>query len=162
MKHHPAEPQNPRVVLENDHAALDTMLCQLADQVRADDRTLAPATWERLESAVLTHMNVEEMFIIPLLAAEDPQAADGLVRTHTELRAMLGEIGLAFELHTLRAEAVDRFCEKLRAHAATEGELLYPFAERRLPVSTVRSLLSRLRAPSAHHPRRRPAAASPS
>jgi hypothetical protein len=156
----PVEPQNPRILLESDHAAIDEMLCELADQVRAEDRTIAPATWERLETALLAHMNVEEMFVIPLLAAEDPQGAEGLLRTHADLRRSLGELGLAFELHTIRADAVDDFCKRLRMHAAVEGELLYPFAERRLPVSTVRSLLGRLR--TVARPSRRPATTSPS
>lgn len=146
MKPSPSpEPRNPRIILEADHAAIDAMLCELADEVRAEDRTIAPGTWDRIEGAVLAHMNVEEMFIIPLLAVEDAEAAEGLLRAHADIRHRLGELGLAFDLHTVRADAIDDFCTRLRTHGAQEAELVYPLAERRLPVSTVRSLLLRLR-----------------
>ena len=142
---HDGEPRNPRIALEDDHAAIDAMLCELADQVRAEDRTIAPGTWDGVEVALLAHMNVEEMFVLPLLAAEDPTAAEAILRTHAEIRRKIGELGLAFDLRTVRADAIDQFCNILRAHITHESELLYPLAERRLPVSTVRSVLARLR-----------------
>ncbi len=136
------------------------MLCELADEVRAEDRTIAPGTWDRIEAAVLAHINVEEMFIIPLLAAEDGEAAEGLLRAHADIRRRLGEIGLAFDLHTVRADTVDDFCTRLRTHGNQEAELIYPLAERRLPVSTVRSLLLRLRAATPPKTRRKKATAT--
>ncbi len=155
------EPRNPRIILEADHAAIDGMLTELADEVRAEDRTIAPGTWDRIEGAVLAHINVEEMFVIPLLAAEDAEAAEGLLRAHADILHRLGEIGLAFDLHMVRADMIDDFCTRLRTHGAQEAELIYPIAERRLPVSTVRSLLLRLRAATPRKTRRTKAVAAP-
>jgi hemerythrin superfamily protein len=137
--------QNPRVVLEEDHRHIDALLERLVVQVRADDRTGALKAWQRVETATLAHLDAEEMFLFPTLAESEPAEAKRLLEEHAGIRASLGELGLAFELHTVRREAIEAFCALLRAHADREEAILYPLAERRLQVSTARSLFDRLR-----------------
>jgi hemerythrin superfamily protein len=141
--------QNPRIVLEEDHRHIETLLARLIVQVRADDRAGALSAWKRVESVTLAHLDAEEMFLFPTLTEDDPSEAKSLLGEHAEIRRTLGELGLAFELHTVRCEAVEAFCSLLRDHASREEAVLYPLAERRLQVSTARTLFERLRGAAA-------------
>ena len=40
---------------------------------------------------------------------------------------------ISLDLHLLRADAVESFCDRLRAHAAREEEALYRWATRQIP-----------------------------
>jgi hypothetical protein len=136
-------PQNPRVLLEIDHRHIDELFDDLRVRMRCNDNVESLAAWQRAEDALLAHMNVEEMFVVPLI--EDRERADaGKIRCeHAEIRRALGELGMAFELHTARYEEVEPFLEKVHEHAARE-EALYAYAERDLPASTTRSIVGRL------------------
>jgi len=136
---------NPRVLLETDHTHLDKMLTMVAQSVRDDDLVDAEARWNELETAVLAHLDAEEMFVIPLLRAVNEGEARAILGEHAEIRHTLGDIGIAFELHTVRADAIDTFCARLRAHAAHEEVLMYKQVAADLPVSNARALVTRLR-----------------
>jgi hemerythrin-like domain-containing protein len=142
----PHEPRNPRVVLLQDHQAIDQRLDRLIGAVRADDREACQKAWARIESMLLRHLDVEEMFVFPALAEEHAAEVERLRRDHGAIRRQLGEIGLALELHTARCEAIESFCAMLREHAEREDSLAYPFAERTLPVSVARSIANRVKA----------------
>ncbi len=157
--------RNPRIVLEEDHHHIDTLLERLAVELRADDRDGAIRAWRRVESVTLAHLDAEEMFLFPALADSEPLEAVKLLDEHAQIRRRMGELGLAFELHTARTAAFEGFCALLRGHAEREAALFYPLAERRIPVSTARTLLERLRGaatalikPARPRPRRRAAA----
>ncbi len=131
---------NPRTLLETDHAHLDKMLTTVAQSVRDDALADAEARWNELETALLAHLDAEEMFVIPLLMAVNRDEARAIPTEHAEIRGVLGDIGIAFELHTVRADAIDAFCERLRAHAAHEEFLLYGQIAADLPISNARRL----------------------
>lgn len=140
------DPKNPRVILLGDHQRIESLLQRLVAAVRADDRELSQKLWARVESAVLAHLDVEEMFVFPALREGHAAEIDRLRREHDALRAEMGNIGLAFELHTARCEAIESFCATLREHGEREEALAYVQAERTLPVSVAKSIAQRIAA----------------
>lgn len=134
-----------RTLLERDHARVEELLKRAACSVREDCREDAEARWNELEEALLAHLDVEEMFVIPHLARVNAKEAQSILDEHTRIRCELGDIGIAFELHTVRADAVDAFCARLREHAAHEEALMYPLVETELEHAPLQSLLRRLR-----------------
>ena len=149
------EPKNPRIVLEEDHRRIYALLDHLVACVRSDDRDAEVEGWTRTEMALLQHMNVEEMFVLPALMPGHVKEVEALLRDHAALRRELGVIGLALDLHSVRAEAIEAFCARLREHAEREESLAYLQAEQRLPVNVVRAIVDRL-ARAAATRRRRP------
>jgi hypothetical protein len=139
------EPKNPRILLQTDHRDIDDRLARIVMLLRADDRPAALRAWRSLEEAMLAHLDVEEMYVLPLLEETDVNEVRGLRAEHDAFRRMLGELGLAFELHTIRAEMFDAFAERLDAHAEREESLLYRNAESRMQVSVARQIVRRLR-----------------
>ncbi|MGO8996784.1 MAG: hemerythrin domain-containing protein [Polyangiaceae bacterium] len=138
------DPKNPRIVLQEDHRRIDALLDRLVACVRADDRDAEAESWTRVETALLQHLDVEEMFVFPALTHGHAKEVEALLREHAALRRELGAIGLALDLHTVRAETIETFCAMLRDHAEREDSLAYPQAEQRLPVNVVRVIVDRL------------------
>jgi hemerythrin-like domain-containing protein len=127
------------------HAKLDGQLEDMLSLVRGDDREAMRTCWARFEEALLAHLNLEEMHLLPLVARAEPEQARRIREEHEKIRTRLGEIGLALDLHTARAEQVETLAAFLRAHAAFEDSGLYTWAERELPAQTRGHLLRRLR-----------------
>jgi len=140
------EPTNPRVVLSEDHRHIDGLLDRLLGGVRADDREVTAKVLSKLEKTLLNHINVEEMFVFPALSETHAPEAERLGREHAKIRQALGELGLALELHVLRAEVVDAFCTALREHFEREESFAYEQAERKLPVQIARAIADRVKA----------------
>jgi hypothetical protein len=92
----------------------------------------------------LNHLDVEEMFVFPVVAETHPKEVDALLREHAALRREIGALGLAVDLHTVRRETIDGLCARVREHGEREDALVYTLAEQRLPVSAVRSLVNRV------------------
>jgi len=140
------EPKNPRVVLLDDHRRIDALLGDLLAAVHADDREAVEKSLAKVESALLAHLNVEEMFVFPALADAHAAEIDRLRREHATIRRELGEMGIAAELHALRAGTVEAFCNALKEHAEREDSLAYPQAERKLPANIARAIVDRIKA----------------
>lgn len=131
--------------MHKQHVRIDALLKDLQDHITGDDREAMRLGWGRLEDAVLTHLNVEEMHFLPAITSKDPTHARQVRIEHEEIRARLGQLGLEFELHTVRAEAIDDLASQLRKHARFEEMGLYPLAEEVLDRAHHRSILARVR-----------------
>ena len=138
------DPQNPRIVLQQDHRHVAALLDRLIACVRADDREATSACFSRVEKALLKHLDVEEMFVFPVLVKTHAKEVDALLREHAVLRRDLGAIGLDLDLHMVREKAIEAFCATLREHAEREEALAYAQAEQRLPASVAKSIVSRI------------------
>ena len=140
-----SDPKNPRVLLETDHRELEGRIERLVLLLREEDPGAAIKAFQSFEEALLAHFDVEEMYVFKSLEEDDPAEVRALREDHDAIRRALGTLGLAFELHTIRAEMFDAFCDRLRAHAEREDSLLYGHAERHLTVSIARAIYQRLR-----------------
>lgn len=138
------EPRNPRVVLEADHERINAHLDLLIAAMRAEDRATSLSLWPGAETQILAHLDVEEMFVFPLLAESNAVEVEALRHQHDEIRGTLGALGIAFELPALPIERVATFTAFLRAHEEREESLLYPQAERRMPANAARFIAKHL------------------
>jgi hemerythrin-like domain-containing protein len=135
--------------LRDDHHRLDALFDQLLNAVHVNDAALADAAWTDFENGILTHLEVEEQHMLPLLRREAPEEADGILDEHEKLRSLLAEIGVALEIHLVRETTVEELVGSLRAHAAREEALLYRWAETALADERKVHILERLRARAA-------------
>jgi hemerythrin-like domain-containing protein len=141
----PREPKNPRVILLEDHRRIDGLFDRLVAAVRSGDREATERAFKRSEEAILRHLDVEEMFVFPALREGHAKEIDRLRRDHDEIRKQLGELGLALELHTIRADAVESFAAMLREHAEREESLAYVQAGHTLSIGVARSIAARIK-----------------
>jgi hypothetical protein len=155
------EPQNPRVVLVEHHQRIERLLERLLASVRADERESSATLLAKTEKAILAHLDVEEMFVLPALAHTHAAEVTRLRSEHATIRRELGEIGLALELHALRAETLDAFKSALEEHAEREESLAYAEAERKLTVNIARAIFERIKEASSSRRERRTKPASP-
>jgi hemerythrin superfamily protein len=132
-------------LLREHHEKLDRVFDHLVERTRAGDAAAADETWTEFERELLAHMEAEEKFILPLLDQSAPADAAHVRNEHEHIRAMLHEMGISLELHTLPAEKVHSFVQFLREHATKEEASLYPFADRFLSEDQKHGLLERLR-----------------
>lgn len=139
------EARNPRVILQEDHRKIETLLDRLIAAIPAGDREAYRKVWAKTEAALLTHLDVEEMFVLPELRNAHGAEVDRLRHEHDGIRRELGELGLAVNLHTIRGERIESFCAALREHAEREESLAYIDAERRLSIGVARSIAYRLK-----------------
>jgi uncharacterized protein (TIGR02284 family) len=130
--------------LAKDHEALTESLERLVDFVSASDMTCVRDEWALFEPAVLRHIDAEQEFLLPAFEQDDPQEAKAIRAEHATIREMLGEIGLALELHVLRQEQVVRLQEFLVNHAAREASSLYTWASAERNRLLARSALRRI------------------
>jgi hypothetical protein len=139
------EHKNPRVELLADGKRAEELLEQLLSQVRLGNPGDAFATWRTFVPALLAHLDAEEMYVLPSFENEDRVEHDRLHVEHAKVRRGLGEISVAFELRTARTGPLESFRTLLQDLAAREDGILYEYAERRLPIATVKALVAHLR-----------------
>ncbi len=119
-------------------------MTQLANSAEGADRAALTADWRRFERALIAHLELEEREILPAVEPREPQAVDLVRKDHAAIRALVDELGLEVELHTVRRETIDRFLALLRAHAAREDATLYRAADELLSADTVRRIADRV------------------
>lgn len=120
-------PEQTQVALAQDHQHLEEMFCKLAHEMRTNDRSKLRALWTEFENELLKHLRFEEEALIPRFAVDHANAARLLLLDHDLIRQMMLEIGVGIDLHLVRADSSDRFISFLRAHAAREDTLFYPW-----------------------------------
>lgn len=130
----PAE-QSPDRLLSEDHQRLDRSFDALVTRAQGGDPADLRAEWEVFERGLLRHLELEERDILPGFARDDPAGAQTILDEHAAIREALVEMGISLDLHFLRADAVQAFCDRLRAHAAREETALYRWTAREIPRS---------------------------
>jgi hypothetical protein len=141
----PAE-RSPDRLLSEDHHRLDRLFDALVTRAQGGDPIDLRAEWEVFERGLLRHLELEEHEILPGFARDDPAGAKAILDEHGAIRDALVEMGISLDLHLLRADAVQAFCDRLRAHAAREEAALYRWATRQIPRSRWAALGRRLAA----------------
>jgi Hemerythrin HHE cation binding domain len=130
--------------LESDHLQMTASLARLVDFAEASDRELLREEWDALEPRVLVHLDAEEMFLLPGFEKAHPADAARVRDQHAQIRTQLGAIGIAVDLHLLRADMVTDFRDLLLEHVAEERRGLYPWAHTSADEHSLRMLLERL------------------
>lgn len=138
------KPLAVRALLAQDHERLDGLFDDLSDALGANAREEARLLWTAFDEGLCEHMELEEKYVLPRLAEEEPVEAAALQREHDQIRARLVEFGVALDLHEIREATVNDFIAELRQHARREDELAYRWAERFLAESEQEQLRRRL------------------
>lgn len=139
----PEPKRSLRLALLGDHRRMEELIENVGRCVSADDRHGALGEWPALERMLLAHMDLEEMLLFPKLSPSEAKAVGRLRAEHADIRARLGEIGLALELHVARKAMFDDLVARLLDHAGREDEILYGWADRKLPERVLEALLRR-------------------
>jgi hemerythrin-like domain-containing protein len=114
--------------LTQDHQDLDSLLRRLAEDAEAPEPGALEKTWTIFESKLIRHMEAEERFLLPLLEASNAAELTRIRLEHARIRDILTELGVAVELHTVRAADVTELVNLLHAHAKHENTALYQLA----------------------------------
>jgi hemerythrin-like domain-containing protein len=112
--------------LRDHHSVLEERFQQLIARVEEDDPLSLRCEWLLFERELDEHMTIEERELLPLLVREHAGEAEAIRDEHKRIRGTLANLGIAVDLHTLRAADVTAFVQALREHARREERLLYP------------------------------------
>lgn len=109
-------------------------LCDdLINRAESGDWHECDAVWDEFGRVLEAHMGLEEATLLPVFGAEGPEQAhlvDQIRREHQDLRLTVERLGVAVQVHTLRADDVRELVDRLRRHAALEDASLYAWADR--------------------------------
>jgi hemerythrin-like domain-containing protein len=133
--------------LSGEHDQLDQLFEQLLSALRADAREDAMRLWAEFDEGLTEHMQFEESVLLPALRTAEPGEAAALAEEHRQIRSKLTDLGVALDLHEVRAETVTDFVEQLRRHARRENALAYRWAERHLDAEDLKALEHRADTP---------------
>jgi hemerythrin-like domain-containing protein len=133
-------------LLTRHHGDLAQCIESLLTRAMGGDPYDLAREWDRFEHELLEHFDLEEQVILPRFSRAQPEEAAALRREHRALRQDLLTLGVRADLHFLRAEAVRGFVADLRAHAAREERVLYPWARANVDHETLAAMTDRLRA----------------
>ena len=130
--------------LEADHRRIDRMLTELKRCVEANDQVELHLLWGHFEKSLLSHMDWEEMYVLPSYEERDSQGAQAIRKDHARFRSCLGDMGVAVDLHTLRAATFDELANDLKAHSERETKL-YEWSNEQGKTEKGKSLLYKFR-----------------
>ena len=133
---HTSEPsaleESIRAILSGDHQRLERSFDAIVkESVCAEPRDLRDA-WQTFERDLLAHFDAEEAHVLPVFGRSEPKEARELLDEHARLRGRLVELAIDLDLHCLTPETIGAFVDELRAHAAREEQLFYPWAAQHL------------------------------
>ena len=135
-----------RHLLRHDHVGLVQLFDDVLALLRENDRDQIRAAWTMFESALTAHLQAEEALIFPAFRMVDPVEVQALSNDHARFRKNLDELGIAVDLHMVRADAAREFIDSLKAHSKREDACMYPWAESHLDHVDEQRLHERLRA----------------
>jgi hypothetical protein len=128
--------------MHDEHALLAELLRALADAAHRGDTAAMTTLFNQIDKPLRDHLTLEDETILPPFSEADPAQALVLRDQHARIRRRLEDLGIALELHTLRAGMVDDFIELLYAHAVREERAMYAWLELALPLAEQHQLFS--------------------
>lgn len=96
------------------------------------------ALWER---ELTRHFHQEELLLLPLLQASQPNTARQLIEEHEQIEALVGALA---EARSDRRALLRTFGEALRAHIRFEEREVFPAVERVADAATLADIGARL------------------
>jgi hemerythrin-like domain-containing protein len=133
--------------LLDDHARLLRGFEEVLARLRADDRDQTRVAWARFESSLLWHLEAEEHRLLPAFGKVHAEEAAVLYADHAQFRRRIDELGIAVDLHTIRADEAAELVETLDAHSRREDRGMYAWAEASLDANDYEDLHRRLTGP---------------
>ena len=125
------------------------MLClfdEVLEGIGQNDREVTRRVWSTFETGLKAHLEAEELLIFPPFRAVDPTEVQALTEEHARFRARLDELGIAVDLHSVRADDARELVEALTAHSRREDAGVYAWAVAHLGKDAARDVHERLHA----------------
>lgn len=127
-------------LLRRDHARLELVYADLLTAYERGDWAHVRARFDAFEAALRAHMADEERDVLPAFHVAHAREADELRADHDGLRRELDAFGLRVDLHAAPLIEARSLIDRLRAHAAREETILYPWMNAELPLRAVHGL----------------------
>jgi len=124
--------QSIQTLFSDDHSRLQRLLAETLALAGGPRSGEFRESWNQFELGLLTHLHAEEVHLFRAFRHAHPEQAQSLMTDHERLRARLTDLSIALDLHCLSDHQVSELGDELRAHAAREEALLYPWAARHL------------------------------
>ncbi|HVY41334.1 MAG TPA: YceI family protein [Polyangia bacterium] len=121
-----------RTILGGDHQRLEESFQTIVAAADGLDPSDLHEAWQVFEQRLLTHLEAEEKHVLPTFEKYEPAEAHDILEGHARIRERLLQLAIDLDLHCLRPDRVKGFVDELRAHAAREERVLYPWAARQL------------------------------
>ncbi|HKY36806.1 MAG TPA: hemerythrin domain-containing protein [Polyangiaceae bacterium] len=131
--------------LDQDHRELNSLLWRLSDDACAPSRDALQATWAEVERRLLAHLEAEEQYLLPLVAASHPAQVNCTRSEHEQIRRLVSELGVAIDLHAARQPAISELIRVLHEHAEREDRTLYRFAGEKASVAVQHRIVTMLK-----------------
>jgi nucleotide-binding universal stress UspA family protein len=125
--------------MRQDHELLDELYRDLLASYDEGQWSDVAAQWSVFEPALRMHMDAEERDVFPAFRKVDATETEELLVEHAELRERLGTLGMLLELHAVPAHDAEDLVSRLRAHAAHEAALLYPWMDEAIRIDASKS-----------------------
>jgi hemerythrin superfamily protein len=119
--------------LPEHHHDLEAHFQRLMARCQDGDPIELRCEWSLFQRELTEHLDLEEKELIPRFRRDRPAEAAQICREHDQIRLRLAELGIALDLHALRADTVADFLDLLRAHARREEALFYPWVAEHPP-----------------------------
>ncbi len=132
--------------LSQNHQELAALLERLSQATEPLDREALAATWPDLAARLIRHMEAEEHYLLPLVAASHPAEVNRTLLEHTQIRDLIAELSVAVEQHVVRNDEIQALIELLQAHAKHEDQQFYRLAGDKASVAVEHSVLATLKA----------------
>ena len=130
--------------LSADHVRLDALFEDVLRRLSLDDRDETRAAWNEFEHGLSEHLDAEDTLILPAFAVEHPDEAKAIRAEHDAIRTKLLDLGVAVDLHVIRADVAADFIRALREHANREDAMMYRWAQHHLEHAVRAALVRRL------------------
>ncbi len=121
-----------RTILGDDHQRLEESFQTIVTAAGYQDPSEVHEAWQAFERQLLAHLDAEEAHVLPMFSKSQPKEAREILDVHARIRGRLVALAIDLDLHCLKLEQVKSFVDELRAHAAREELVLYPWAARQL------------------------------
>lgn len=118
-----------------DHARLESLLRELAEDEESSDPACLQKTWGEFERCLTRHLKDEEQRLLPLFVASHPDEARSLLTEHQRIRELVSELGVEIDLHVIPKQALSRLIRMLQVHAKAEERGLYGWARKQALLS---------------------------
>jgi hemerythrin-like domain-containing protein len=131
--------------LNRNHQELAALLERLSQAIEASDRGAVAAIWVEFQARLIRHMEAEEHYLLPLIAASHPAEVNQTLLEHTQIRDLIGELGVAIELRAVRSDEIQALSELLHAHSTHEDQEFYVLAGDKASVAVEHRVLATLK-----------------
>lgn len=135
-----------RAELTAERHVLDDLVLRLAHDLATGSYKSLQTTWCELEHRLLSRMDVEEQFLLPLLEPAHRADVTRVRSEHRRIRALAEHVGVTIELRTVQLSDVRELAHALNDQAQREDSRLYHFAWEQVSPTVQHRIAALLRA----------------